>query len=219
LLTSLSSDDIALIVRDISNNIHAKVGYLTELDSQLGDGDHGANLDRGFSEVVKKISDSYGNDDVGALLELVGTTLISSVGGASGPIFGTAFRKAGRASKGKSEITISDVVQMFEAAESGVVSLGGAKLGDKTMLDSLHPAVEAARKASQVGETDLVRAFESIVTAAEFGLETTKNLVASKGRAMYLGKRGVGMYDVGAASLCIMLRSSLDTLKRLETHS
>jgi phosphoenolpyruvate---glycerone phosphotransferase subunit DhaL len=195
------------------------VDYLTELDSQLGDGDHGANMDRGFTEASKRVSEFQGKD-VGSLLELVGSTLLSSIGGASGPIFGTAFRKAGRACKGKTEIRISELVEMFEAAETGVANLGGAKLGDKTMLDSLHPANEAAKKAYRDGETDLVRVMEFVTTAAESGLEETKHLAAKKGRASYLGERSIGMYDVGAASFCLILKSSLETLRRLDTtHS
>ena len=215
MITTLDSGKVVIILQDISTNIHNKVEYLTELDSVLGDGDHGSNLDRGFGEVSKRVS-QYDGSDVGVLLELAGSTLISSVGGASGPLYGTMFRKAGKACQGKSEIGVSDVTRMFQAAEAGIVSLGGAQVGDKTILDSLHPAAEAARVASDSGVNDLVSAFEKITSSAEAGLESTKNLVASKGRASYLGERGIGHYDVGAASFCIILRSMLETLQKID---
>jgi len=189
------------------------VDYLTELDSELGDGDHGVSLDRGFSEVRRELS-GFGGSDVGTVLELAGASLVSSMGGAAGPIFGMAFSSAGHEVKGRSSVGVAEVAAMFEAAESAVVDLGRAKVGDKTVLDALHPAATAAKEASDAGETDLVKAFESIVAAANSGLEATKALVAKKGRAMYLGERGVGAYDVGAASFCIMLDSVLESLRR-----
>ena len=191
--------------------------YLTELDSELGDGDHGISLDRGFSEVRKELS-GFGGSDVGAALELTGATLVSSMGGAAGPIFGAAFSSAGHAVKGRSKIGVTEVAVMFEAAETAVANLGRAKVGDKTVLDSLHPAAMAAKVASEAGESDLVRTFESIVAAANSGLETTKTLVAKKGRAMYLGERGIGTYDVGAASFCIILESVLESLHQLDVQ-
>jgi len=189
------------------------VDYLTELDSELGDGDHGVSLDRGFSQVRRGLS-GFGIADVGAVLDLAGASLVSSMGGAAGPIFGTAFSSAGQAVRGRSSVGVAEVAAMLEAAESAVVNLGRAKVGDKTVLDALHPAAAAAKEASDEGESDLVKAFESIVAAANSGLETTKALVAKKGRAMYLGERGIGTYDVGAASFCIMLESVLETLRK-----
>jgi phosphoenolpyruvate---glycerone phosphotransferase subunit DhaL len=215
MITYIGSKEIALILSEIADKIHENVGYLTELDSQSGDGDHGANLDRGFSQLARNLSGFQGSD-VGVLLEMAGTTLISSVGGASGPLFGTAIKNAGRVTKGKTKISTTDCAAMFEAAEAGVVSLGGAKVGDKTMLDSLHAATLAAKEAVGMGEADLVKVFESITLAAESGLEATKAMIARKGRAMYLGSRGLGTYDVGATSVCIILRSTLETLRRLD---
>lgn len=159
---------------------------------------------------------NFSGNDVGAVLELAGASLVSSMGGASGPLFGTAFSSAGRSVKGKSKVGVAEVVAMLEAAESAVAGLGGAKVGDKTLLDSLHPAIIAARKILEEGDPDLVRAFEAIVAAANSGLEGTKALVAKKGRAMYLGERGLGTPDVGAASVCLMLESALDSLRRLD---
>jgi phosphoenolpyruvate---glycerone phosphotransferase subunit DhaL len=202
-------------ILQIADRVHSRVDYLTELDSELGDGDHGISLDRGFSEVRRKLS-GFDGTDVGAVLELAGASLVSSMGGAAGPIFGTAFSSAGNAVKGRSRVGVAEVAAMFEAAESAVVNLGRAKVGDKTVLDALHPAATAAKEASDRGESDLVNAFGSIVAAANSGLETTKVLVAKKGRAMYLGERGIGTYDVGAASFCIMLESVLESLRRLD---
>jgi len=160
-----------------------------------------------------------GSTDVGGVLELTGSSLVSSMGGASGPLFGTAFSSAGRAVGGRSKVGVAEVAAMFEAAESSVVKLGGAKVGDKTILDSLHPAAVAARMAHESGDPDLIHAFESIVAAARSGLEATKGLVAKKGRAMYLGERGLGTPDAGAASLCIMLEAALDCLRLLNQHN
>ena len=216
MITSVDSDGAVTVLLDMAESVRSNVDYLTKLDSQLGDGDHGYNLERGFAQVRASLS-GFKGDDVGALLESIGNTLMSSMGGASGPLFGAAFSAAGRAVKGK-EVRVIDVAAMLEAAEREVVSLGAAKVGDKTMLDSLHPAAVAARKASAEG-SDMVAAFASIVAAAESGLESTKGLVAKKGRAMYLGERGVGAYDVGAASVCVILRSALETLKRMNEGS
>lgn len=215
MLAQIDSVEVARVILHIADEIHSKVDYLTELDSQLGDGDHGNNLDRGFAEVRRRISEFKGND-VGALLELTGSSLISMVGGASGPLLGTAFEKAGRVVQGKSRIGVAEIAVMLEAADAAIATLGGAKVGDKTMLDSLHPAAEAATRTSKEGETDLVRVLEEVVAAANSGLETTKTLVAKKGRAMYLGERGLGTYDAGAASLCIILEAALGALRRLD---
>jgi len=214
LITSVDSGEVIGAILQTADQVHLSVDYLTKLDSQLGDGDHGTNLDRGFAEVRRELTNSNGAD-VGVILESIGETLVSSMGGASGPLLGAAFSSAGRAVKGKSEVGIVEIVTMFEAAESAVARLGGARVGDKTVLDSLHPAAVAARKMLEQGDPDLVRAFEYIVAAANSGLETTKTLVAKKGRAMYLGDRGLGTPDVGAASFCIILESALAFLRRL----
>jgi len=203
----------------MAESVHQKTDYLNKLDAEAGDGDHGTNLDRGFAEVNSRIVHFQDREDIGVILEETGSILISSVGGASGPLFGTAFKRAGKASKGKSSIDLKDMTRMFEAAEQGIASLGDARVGDKTMLDSLDPATEAARKAIENGEIHLLPAFESIVSSAEVGLENTKTLVAKKGRAMYLGERALGSYDVGAASFCIMLRSVLETLREIDQKS
>ena len=215
MMKTVRTKDLVLILQNISASIHDRIDYLTELDSVVGDGDHGSNLDRGFTEVSKRLG-GYNENDIGALLELTGSTLLSTVGGASGPLYGTAFRKAGRLCKGKSEIGMLEISLMFEAAEKGIVELGAARVGDKTILDSMHPAIEAAKEVLQSGELDLVKAFEQITSRAESGLESTKQLVARKGRASYLGERSLGNYDVGAASFCVMLRSALETLRDLD---
>ena len=215
MLSSLKSDNVVLIIRRIADTVHSKASFLSQLDAEVGDGDHGINLDRGFTEVGNRLP-RYQDKDIGTILEETGTILISSVGGASGPLFGTLFRRAGKAVNGTSSISLNDIVTMFEAAETGVITLGGAKVGDKTMLDVLDPAAKASKKALDAGELDLVKAFGSIVSAAEVGLESTKSLVASKGRAMYLGERSHGKYDVGAFSLFIILKSVLETLRGIE---
>lgn len=218
LRTHVDAREVAMAILRIAAEVHSRVDYLTELDSQLGDGDHGISLDRGFAEVRRQLS-VLDVDDVGVVLEITGASLLSSMGGAAGPLFGTAFSTAGRRVKGKSMVGVAEIAAMFEAAESAVVNLGGAKVGDKTMLDSLRPAELAARRAFDEGKSDLVEVFESIVAAAKSGLETTKTLVAKKGRAMYLGERGIGTYDAGAASFCIVLESALKFLRELDGNT
>ena len=215
LITSVDSGEMVEAILQIASRVHSNVDYLTELDSQLGDGDHGISLDRGFAE-VRRVLLGFSGSDAGAVLELVGESLVSSMGGASGPLIGTAFSDAGKAVRGKSRVGTAEVAAMFEAAESAVANLGGARVGDKTMLDSIHPAAMAAKRAQEEGEKDLAKAFESIVAAANAGLESTKTLVAKKGRASYLGERGIGTYDVGAASICMILQSALDYLRSLD---
>jgi dihydroxyacetone kinase-like protein len=214
LIRTLTTLDVSFVIQKISTSIHEKLAYLTELDSILGDGDHGSNLDRGFGEVRKRLA-GFSNNDIGTLFEITGSTLLASVGGASGPLYGTIFQKAGRVCKGQTEIGIKEVALLLQNAEKGIVTLGGASVGDKTMLDSLHPAAEAAKEASEK-EYDLVRAFELISSRSEEGLEATKNLVSRKGRASYLGERAKGHYDVGAASFCIIVRSILGSLRELD---
>jgi phosphoenolpyruvate---glycerone phosphotransferase subunit DhaL len=216
MLTNLGSRDIILVIQRLSDHIYLNVDYLTKLDADIGDGDHGTNLARGFGEVKARISELGKMDDIGSILQQTGTILISSIGGASGPLYGTAFRRAGKVVKGKNTIDVNDLAEMLEAAEQGIVSIGGVRVGDKTMLDALDPAAKAARAAARSGEKDIVRSFEMIASAAKEGLEKTKSLVATKGRAMYLGDRSLGKYDVGAASLTVMIESTLDTVLKID---
>ncbi|HZA20075.1 MAG TPA: dihydroxyacetone kinase subunit DhaL [Actinomycetota bacterium] len=178
--------------------------YLTSLDSAIGDGDHGINMDRGMRAVMTKI-EGLPEGDIGTLLRTVGMALVSSVGGAGGPLYGTLFMQMGAATKGKPEITLNDWADAVDAALKGVQSRGKAEPGDKTMVDALGPAAEALRAAAGNG-TELDAALKSSTEAAREGMEATTPLVARKGRASYLGERSAGHQDPGATSSYLLIR-------------
>lgn len=187
----------------IAQAIIANKDYLTELDAAIGDGDHGINMARGFTAVAVKIADADVKD-IGAVLKLVGMTLISTVGGASGPLYGTAFLRA--AALGQSKITVDnvDISHMLEAAIKGIKDRGKAHEGEKTMLDALEPAYRAFKESATENKS-LAQCLTQACVAAQEGLEFTKTIVATKGRASYLGERSLGHQDPGATSSYIML--------------
>lgn len=187
--------------------------YLTELDAAIGDADHGINMNRGFQKVKSQISQisAVGDRDIGSILKAVSMTLISSVGGASGPLYGTLFLRASTVVAGKQELTQADMVALLDAAVEGVVQRGKASLGDKTMLDALSPAADAFREASAAGR-NTTEALEEAVAAAETGMKNTITLVAKKGRASYLGERSAGHQDPGATSCYLILKTLLEVL-------
>jgi dihydroxyacetone kinase-like protein len=182
---------------------------LITLDRAIGDGDHGENLDRGYSAVVKKLADLPSDAVPGDALKMVATTLISTVGGASGPLFGTAYLKAAGAVAGQAELDGAAVVALLTAARDGIVLRGKAEVGDKTMVDAWTPAVDAAAAALAEGRTE-VEILRAAADAAESGAESTDPLVARKGRASYLGDRAIGHRDPGAVSSALLLRAAVD---------
>jgi phosphoenolpyruvate---glycerone phosphotransferase subunit DhaL len=181
---------------------------LSGLDRAIGDGDHGENLDRGFRAVVAKLDDAT-PETPGAVLKLVATTLISTVGGASGPLLGTAYLKAAQAAGDAPALDAAATVALLAAARDGVVTRGKAEPGDKTMIDAWSPAVEAAQQALD-GGADATAVLAAAADAAERGAEATDPLVARKGRASYLGERAVGHRDPGAQSSAYQLRAAAD---------
>src|SRR5690348_8211532 len=154
---SMTTEDVLRWLRQSAQVLQENREYLTQLDAAIGDADHGINMDRGFQAVAAKLS-TMGDADIGALLKTVGTTLVSTVGGASGPLYGTAFLRAGIATSGKSELSEADIVSMLTAFVEGIKARGKAQLGEKTMLDALLPALDAANKAANdgVGLTQLL---------------------------------------------------------------
>ena len=188
-----------------AQEIHANNQYLTQLDSAIGDADHGANMDRGFKAVSAKLA-SMENMDIGAILKTVGSTLVSTVGGASGPLYGTAFLRAGTATSGKHELEAADIISMLEAATEGVRARGKAQVGEKTMLDALYPALDAGKQA--VAENaPLPQVTQRMAAGAEEGMKKTIPMLATKGRASYLGERSIGHQDPGATSSWLLLKS------------
>jgi dihydroxyacetone kinase-like protein len=179
---------------------------LVRLDTAIGDGDHGTNMDRGMKKAVEKLDSSEGGD-IGADLKAVGMALVSSVGGAAGPLYGTLFLQMGGATAGKEALDLDGWTAAVEAGVNGVKARGKAEPGDKTMLDAWLPALDALREGGDLGEA-LTRSAD----AAEEGMKATTPMEARKGRASYLGPRSVGHQDPGATSTYLLLRAAADTL-------
>ena len=194
---------VAAAVRAVAATVAEHHVELTTLDRAIGDGDHGANLHRGFQAVVAKLDEST-PDTPAAVLKLVATTLVSTVGGASGPLFGMAFLKASGAVGDAAELDAAAVTAALTAARDDIVKRGKAELGDKTMVDALTPAVEAARGDSPAA------VLSAAAAAAATGAAATEPLVAHKGRASYLGERSVGHVDPGARSTAYVLQALAD---------
>lgn len=192
-------------IKAISEKMQREKDFLTELDNVIGDGDHGINLARGFTEVQKKI-DAAPAADAGALLKSVGMTLVSTVGGASGPLYGTAFMKAGAVVAGKTQLEGADLIAMLDTAIGGIQMRGKAVEGEKTMLDALIPAYKAAKDSFDAGG-DIKAALDKGIEAAWKGVEYTKTIIATKGRASYLGERSIGHQDPGATSITMLLET------------
>jgi phosphoenolpyruvate---glycerone phosphotransferase subunit DhaL len=180
---------------------------LVQLDTAIGDGDHGTNLDRGMKKALEKLEGQEGAD-IGALLKTVAMTLISSVGGAAGPLYGTLFLQMGTSAAGKEELDLAGWTDALEAGITGVQSRGKAQPGDKTMIDALLPALEALR----AGDGDVGAALNAAADAAEGGMKATIPMEARKGRASYLGPRSVGHQDPGATSSYLLMRTAAETL-------
>jgi phosphoenolpyruvate---glycerone phosphotransferase subunit DhaL len=188
----------------VADVLHENRVYLTQLDAAIGDADHGINMDRGFSAVRGKFP-TMATTDIAAQLKTVGSTLVSTVGGAAGPLYGTAFLRAGGAVAGKQELTSADVVAMLEAFLGGVVARGKAQPGEKTMVDALTPALAAAKQALNEG-VPLTELTHRACVAAEEGMKATIPMLATKGRASYLGERSIGHQDPGATSSWLILQ-------------
>ena len=199
----INQQKVIEILRNIGETIEKEKLFLTELDNVIGDGDHGINLSRGFQEVEKKL-DTLADKDIGTILKTVGMTLVSTVGGASGPLYGTAFMKAGQLMAGKDAVDINDFVEILRVSIEGIKMRGKSTTGEKTMLDAMVPALaamEGALKAAKDPKEILLEGVE----AAEDGVAYTKTIIATKGRASYLGERSIGHQDPGATSFTLML--------------
>jgi dihydroxyacetone kinase-like protein len=182
--------------------------YLTELDSAIGDADHGINMERGFTAVKAELEKAP-PQDISMALKTTAMTLIRTVGGASGPLYGTFFLRASNVCTDKTDLQAADLVALFEAGLEGIVQRGKAQLEDKTMVDALIPAVNAMKQSLQDG-ADLQQILQQGVAAAEKGMRATIPLQARKGRASYLGERSIGHQDPGATSAYLLLKTALD---------
>lgn len=191
----VSTQQLIEIITEMAQVIQQNKDFLTELDMPIGDSDHGINLARGFQAVVAKLP-TLADKDAGTILKTVGMTLVSTVGGASGPLYGTAFMKAGAKMMGKTELTMDDLVVMLYEAVEGIKMRGKATTGEQTMLDAMVPALEALKES---------RSLTAALAAAQDGVERTKDMIATKGRASYLGERSLGHQDPGATSFTLLL--------------
>ena len=207
----MDTKQIIAIVEAVAKKIEVEKDFLTQLDNEIGDGDHGINLARGFKAVLEKLP-TFADKDIGAILKAVGMELVSTVGGASGPLYGTAFMKAGNVCKGKFELTDSEFAAALDAAINGVKMRGKAVEGEKTMLDALCPAYKALKDGLDAGKS-LTDALSDGVAAAQAGVEFTKTIIATKGRASYLKERSLGHQDPGATSSLFMLQTALEVLR------
>ena len=207
---TISRDAVLNWIQSFAAGIAAQKEYLTELDSAIGDADHGANMHRGFQAVLTKLP-GVADKDIGAILKAVGMTLISTVGGAGGPLYGTFFIQMGSTAAGKLELTPDDWAAALKAGVDGVIMRGKAQRNDKTMVDALTPGLEAYTAALSAG-TALPDALLQSAAAAEQGMIATIPLVARKGRASYLGERSAGHQDPGATSSQMLLQTAAETL-------
>lgn len=205
---AITNNDVLTWIRAYAKVITEQKDYLTELDSIIGDADHGANMHRGFEAVVKKLP-SVEDKDIGMIFKTVGMTLLSTVGGAGGPLYSTLFIQAGNTLNGKMELTLPDWAAALEAATAGIVKLGKAAVGDKTMVDALTPAVHSLAEAAKDGRS-MDEALVASAKAAEEGMKATIPLVARKGRASYLGERSAGHQDPGATSSYLLLETAVE---------
>lgn len=199
-----AGESVTLVIRGIAEAMAAHRDYLTELDSAIGDADHGINLDRGFAAVLAKLPELEGQS-VGEILKAVGMTLVSTVGGASGPLYGTAFMYAGNQAGDRQTLTLQEGTAMLRAALDGIVRRGKAEPGDKTMLDTLAPAV-AYLDSPEALRVPAAEAVRQAVELAKAGMESTRDMVARKGRASFLKERSAGHLDPGAVSCYLALR-------------
>ena len=202
----MTTEQVRSWIRRFADVVSENRMELVRLDTAIGDGDHGTNMDRGMKKAVEKL-DGTEATDIGTDLKAVGMALVSSVGGAAGPLYGTLFLQMGTAAAGQDELDLDGWTAAVEAGVKGVQARGKAEPGDKTMIDAWLPAIDALREGGEIGEA-LTRSAD----AAEEGMKATIPLEARKGRASYLGPRSVGHQDPGATSSYLLLRAAAETL-------
>jgi len=204
----ITREQIVEWLRTTGNVMADNKEFLTQLDAAIGDAEHGINMDRGFKKVISQLP-AIEDKDIGSILKGAGMAFISSAGGASGPLYGTLFMRAGMVASGKYELSTTDLAAVLRAGLSGIIERGKAQVGDKTIVDALAPAVEAFDRAVKDG-ADMTEALRQAVAAGEKGVKSTIPMVAKRGRASYLGERGIGHQDPGATSLYLILKALYD---------
>ena len=206
-MSSFSAKDGAKVVESLVKVIQDNKAYLSEIDGAIGDGDHGVNMNKGFTMFKERFNPD--EMDLSSALKGLGRILLTEIGGSMGPIYGTFFIEMSKVAKDKEEITAADFGQMFRAAQEGVQSLGNAQKGDKTLMDTLIPAVEAFEKTLS-GGGDFKACLEEMKKAAKAGWESTKDMQAKIGRASRLGERSIGVLDAGATSCWLIIQAFVD---------
>jgi dihydroxyacetone kinase-like protein len=214
---AISKEDALNWIKEYAQVIADNEAMLTDLDAQIGDADHGANMNRGFKAVITKLP-AQEDKDIGTIFKSVGMTLLSTVGGAGGPLYSTIFMQLGKTLAGKDEFDLIDWANGLEAAEKGVQNLGKASPGDKTMIDALEPAVVALKDAV-AQNLPLAESLKKSAEAAHQGMLGTIPLVARKGRASYLGERSAGHQDPGATSTFLLLDTAAKTWADKNAHN
>jgi dihydroxyacetone kinase-like protein len=197
-------------IRTYAVAIAENKAYLTELDAAIGDADHGINMARGFDEVASRLP-GLEREEISTILRTVGMTLLSKVGGASGPLYGTLFMRLSMATAGKQELTAADFLEGLTSGMIGIQQRGSAHVGEKTMVDVLSPAMDAFAAALAV-DMPLCDALHASLQAAKEGLQATIAMQATKGRASYLGSRSIGHQDPGATSAYLLVKAAVETL-------
>jgi dihydroxyacetone kinase-like protein len=203
----MTGEQVIRFIEEVAAQVRDQRDYLTQLDAAIGDADHGANLDRGFRTVLTRLP-GVADKDIGTILKTVGTTLVSTVGGASGPLYGTAFLRASAVATNRTELDEAAIINALEAALEGLHARGKAQRGEKTMIDAVAPGVETLRQAYAAGDPFVV-ALQKAVAATAAGMQATTDMLATKGRASYLGERSVGHQDPGATSAHLMAQALL----------
>jgi dihydroxyacetone kinase-like protein len=209
----MRASTVSAWMNEVATVIEAEGDHLTQLDAAIGDGDHGVNMNRGFATVQKALAGQDGSVPPGQLLTLAGKTLISSVGGASGPLYGTGLRRAGRALGRGDEFDGEQLLEALDAAIAGIQELGAAEPGDKTMVDALMPAAAAYRDRLESGD-GVADALAAAADAADEGARATVPMQARRGRASYLGERSIGHQDPGATSAALIVRALQRTVAK-----
>ncbi len=214
-MSSFSNSDGAVIVDDLVKTIRENKQYLSDIDGAIGDGDHGINMNKGFTMAAEALAAEPGN--LSYSLKTLGTTLMNGIGGSMGPLYGMLFRRMAKACKSAERIDAAVFGEMLNTAREGIGSISEARVGDKTLIDTLAPAVDAYSEAIQGGGS-FADALEAMKAAAERGRDSTKDMVARLGRSSRLGERSRGTVDAGAASCCLILCTIADRARALATQ-
>ncbi len=207
----LRLEDLIKMINEINDSLQENKMFLSQLDSVIGDGDHGISISKGFLNAVTKIKEQN-PINISDLLKLTGNSITSIIGGVTGPIFGSFFSEMGRSIGSEKEaVDIKDLCIMFIQSLDKIMKIGEVKLGEKTMVDAMYPAVQSLKKSAEKN-TSIKVAFSEMVSSSKAGAESTKDMIATKGRARYSGKRSLGYEDAGANTVYLILKAMYEAI-------